>query len=211
MSASNALRLGQNGLEAFNLSKSHLPFVVKSSVTICAARVLLSSSVYTQVLDRIVRFDPIHMINAFVGRKRPAEMLGHHPPMFKKPVSVLHLPIHGKIFGGDVSGANNNITIRRDFPSGNSFALGPLIPTFATFTLATRFALSIVIWALQLLNKSGQRIPPLCPAMRASYHSRQSPLVVNMDSLIITRNGGMFRNFFPRWAAHGFLQYIGNK
>lgn len=156
----------------------HLPLVIVRAVSVGRTFLLFPFQVDTKIFNRIIGLVSRAMIHAFVGTKRTAEVLRHHPAMFQ---DELHLPAHRiehrPLFQRN-SAARQHDMARVDDASGSAFFHLRSFGRRARPFLTTRFTPTRILGVLHLVSQHAEGEPANLAAIRARYRSGDAVVAV---------------------------------
>lgn len=91
-----------------------LPFMVIGAVSWAASWLLFPSNVEAKVLNPVVGFVSVHVIDTLTAGQGAAEMFRHNEPVFHdRLLPTLHYPKDWKQFVWNVSASNHTVSVRR--------------------------------------------------------------------------------------------------
>jgi hypothetical protein len=156
----------------------HLPFVVVRSVPRRGTGLLFSSHVKAKILNPVVGLVAVHVIHKFAGCKRPSEMHGHNPSVFKhERTDPFHSLPHKKIIVGDGVLAEGNVAAAHDSSAGWVSRRPKLRRLFSTKPARPTSACEIRLG--DLVSEHPQREPALGFAVGTSYFQTGTRVSVN--------------------------------
>lgn len=172
----------------------HLPLVVVGAVTRAASRLLLAAHVQAKVLRSVIRLVAVHMVDAFFGRKRPAEMCRHDKSVFHdRLTTMLHFPKHREQAVRNRVDVYKNVAVAASPFSGAIFADIPSVCSVAYSRYGARAAKALKVISLGFSAYVWNGARSSCITARAS----------NVNN----KNSTTFSFYYPHFFANGWVRW----